>query len=250
MTTKNPIPTEMNSRIVNIKEVTGKPRIGGIEMLCGYRTNLVYIIFSISLVVGMGLGCITTDLITEEKTFTGFTAIDAGNGFHLRITQGSEYSITVTTNEDFMENITVNKTGDTLTIGLKPGNYDIEKVILRARITLPALNELVLSGGAHCRARGFDSNEFVLNVGGGSHVDELSGSANNLIVRASGGSHLSLGNFKAKYANVTLLSGSHATIYVDGNLDADARGGSHLYYKGNPTLGDISESGGSHVTKR
>jgi hypothetical protein len=207
-------------------------------------------IFTVVLAVGASLGCITTNLVTEEKTFTGFTAINAGSGFHLTITQGSEYSITVTTSEDFMENIAVNKSGDTLTIGLKPGNYHLEKVTLRARITLSELNELVLSGGAHCKASGFDSNEFVLNAGGGSHVDELSGSANKLIVRASGGSHLSLGNFKAKDANVTLLNGSHATIFVDGTLDADARGGSHLYYRGNPTLGSIKESGGSFVRKR
>lgn len=219
-------------------------------MLHCYRREIVFIVSSMALVVGMGLGCITTNLVTEEKTFTDFTAIDAGNGFHLTITQGSKYSITITTTEDFMANIAVNKTGDTLTIGLKPGNYNIEDVILRAKITLPELNELVLSGGAHCSAKGFDSTEFILNAGGGSRVNGLSGSADNLIVKASGGSHLSLGNFKARNANVTLLSGSHATIYVDGTLDADARGGSYLYYGGNPTLGSIQESGGSHISKK
>lgn len=219
-------------------------------MLRGYTREIVSSVFSMALVVGMGLGCITTNLVTEEKAFTGFTVIDAGSGFHLKITQGSEYSITITTEEDFMQNIAVNKTGDTLTIGLKPGNYVMEDVVLRARIALPELNELVLSGGAHCSAKGFDSTEFVLNAGGGSWVNELSGSADSLIVRASGGSHLSLGNFRAKDANVTLLSGSHATIHVDGTLDADVRGGSHLYYKGSPTLGSIQESGGSHVSKR
>jgi hypothetical protein len=218
-------------------------------MLRAYRWELVFSIFLFAL-VGAGLGCIMANLVSEEKTFTGFTAIDAGNGFHLTITQGSEYSITITTNEDFMKNIAVDKSGDKLIIGLKPGNYQMEKVTLRAKISMPELNELVLSGGAHCTARGFDSNEFVLNAGGGSHVDELSGSTDNLIIMASGGSHLKLGNFKAKYANVTLLSGSHATIYVDGTLDADARGGSHLYYRGNPTLGSIQESGGSHVSEK
>jgi hypothetical protein len=218
-------------------------------MLRTYRRELVLGVFSVVL-MGMGLGCITANLVSEEKTFTGFKAIDAGSGFHLTITQGSEYSITITTKEDFMENIAVNKTGGKLTLGLKPGNYNMEEVILRARITMPELNELVLSGGAHCIARDFDSTNFVLDAGGGSHVDDLSGSTDNLIIKASGGSHLSLGNFKAKDANVTLSGGSHATIYVDGTLDADASGGSHLYYRGNPTLGSIEESGGSHVSKR
>lgn len=197
-----------------------------------------YLPFSLGPITGSG------KLVTKEKTFSDFTIVDAEKGFEVEITESSSYSISVTADGNVINRITVSKKGDTLFIGLKPGDY--RSVTLKAKITMPEFNELQLSGGSHGLVTGFSSDEFVLGLSGGSHV-EMEGAANDLTISASGGSSLDLSGFTVTDAKVNLDGGSRGTINLDGRLDANLSGGSHLLYIGEPTMGDINISGGSTV---
>ena len=209
------------------------------------------------------------DLVTEEKDFSDFTIVEVGSGFEVEITQSSSYSINITADDNLFDHIQVSKTGDTLTIRLKWG-YSYQNVTLRAEITTLELYELEFSGGTHGTVEGFSSShEFVLELSGGSsligdfttsgdaqftlsggsHLIELDGAANDLRISASSGSDLELSNFPVHDASVNLSGGSQATINLDGRLDADLSGGSHLEYNGDPTMGDIKTSGGSTLEK-
>ena len=192
------------------------------------------------------------NLVTLDKSFSDFTAIDAGWGFEVTITKSDTYSVSITVDDNMVDNIQVSKSGSTLNIGLKPGSYN--RLTLKANINLPLLRELQLSGGSHGFVNGFDvppyySGDFILGLSGGSHA-EMEGSANKISVEASGGSHLDLTDFPVHNAHVDLSGGSHATINIDGRLDADLSGGSRLYYIGEPTLGDIDISGGSILARK
>jgi hypothetical protein len=87
-------------------------------------------------------------------------------------------------------------------------------------------------------------------LSGGSHLRDLDGAANDLRISASSGSHLDLAEFLVHDASVNLSGGSHATINLDGRLDADLSGGSHLFYIGDPTMGDIDTSGGAIISRK
>ena len=212
-------------------------------------------------VVGSG------NLVTEEKDFSDFAIVEVGSGFEVEISQSSSYSINVTADDNVLDHIEVSKTGDTLKIRLKWG-YSYQSVTLRAEIAMPELYELEFSGGTHGTVGGFSSShEFVLGLSGGSSFSgdfttsgdaqftlsggsrliELDGAANDLRISASSGSHLELSDFHVHDASVNFSGGSHATINLDGRLDADLSGGSHLRYRGEPTMGDIQTSGGSTV---
>jgi hypothetical protein len=218
-------------------------------------------------VVGSG------NLITQEFDLSDFTAVNVGSGFEVEITQSSSFSINITADDNMFDYIEVFKTSEKLTIRLKWG-YSYESAKARDRptkITMPTLYELELSGGTHGTIEGFSSShEFVLELSGGSsligdfktsgdaqftlsggsHLIELEGAANDLHVSASSGSHLELSDFHVNDGNVNLSGGSHATINLEGRLDADLSGGSHLEYRGDPTMGDIQTSGGSTVGKK
>jgi hypothetical protein len=210
------------------------------------------------------------NLVTQEKFFSDFSAVHAGNGFAVEITQSSSYSIKITADDNAIDYVEVFKTGDTLTIRLKLG-YSYQSLTLRGRITMPELHELELSGGTLGTVEGFSSaHEFVAELSGGSHLDgdfatagdaqftlsggshlsELYGAARDLRASASSGSHLDLSDFPVRDADVNLSGGSHATINLDGRLDADLSGGSHLFYIGNPAMGDIDTSGGSSISRK
>ncbi len=205
----------------------------------------------------------------EEEKFTDFTIVEVGWGFEVEIMQSNSYSVSVTADDNLFDYIEVSKTDNRLTIGLKWG-YSYQSVTLRARITMPDLHELQLSGGTHGTVEGFSSShEFILGLSGGSHLSGdfktsedaqftlsggsqligLDGAANDLRISASGGSGLGLSDFSVHDASVNLSGGSSATINLDGRLDADLSDGSSLSYVGDPTMGDIKKSGGSTVEK-
>ena len=212
-------------------------------------------------VVGSG------ELVTEEKDFTDFTIVEVGWGFEVKVDQSDSYSISIKADDNMFDYIEVSQTEDTLTIGLKWG-YNYQNVTLRAEITMPNLYELEFSGGTHGTVEEFtSSHDFILELSGGSHLSgdfttsadaefilsggshliKLEGAANNLIISGSGGSHLDLSDFTVHDATVNLSGGSHATVNLDGKLDGDVSGGSHLKYVGDPTTVDVNTSGGSTV---
>jgi hypothetical protein len=142
----------------------------------------------------------------------------------------------------------VRKDGDTLKIGLDPGDY--ARVNLVARITMPSLNDIEFSGGTRGEISGFTSTrDFEVDLSGGSWVI-IDGSAGDLVMDASGGSHFDFSEFTVNDADVELSGGSNGSVYVGGRLDADFSGGAHLDYYGDPELGSIETSSGSTISPK
>jgi hypothetical protein len=187
--------------------------------------------------------------VTENRQFSDFSSVSVSSGFAFIITQSDSFSVKTTTNENIQNYIQVSKSGDTLSVGLKPG-YSIATSILRVEIAMPTLNRLELSGGTHGTASGFIStNNFEIDASGGSGV-QIQGQATDLIVNGSGGSQLNLSDFSVRNADVNLSGGAQTEINASGRIDANISGGSQLYYSGNPTLGNINRSGGATIQKR
>jgi len=206
------------------------------------------------------------NLKTEVMEFSDFSALDIGYGFEVEITRSSSYSVSITGDRNVFNRIEVSKSGDNLRIGLKPGIV-YSRLTLKAKITLPELVNFEASGGTHGTVEGFNaSNKFVLELSGGSNIRmmdmvfeeldadlsggssiEIDGEATDLTLEASSGSSLDLEDLQVHDANIVLSGGSHGTIKLDGRLDADLSGGSRLEYIGEPTMGNITTSGGSSI---
>jgi hypothetical protein len=87
-----------------------------------------------------------------------------------------------------------------------------------------------------------------LELSGGSWV-EISGNGKNLSVDGSGGSNFKLKNFSVENVNAELSGGSQVVITMNGELNTDQSGGSHLTYYGKASIGNTDFSGGSGVSK-
>lgn len=216
-------------------------------------------------VVGSG------NLVTVERDFSDFTSVEVGSGFEVEVTQSGFYRILLTADDNLLDDdyIDVSKTGDALEIRLKWG-YSYQNVTLKARITMPELYELELSGGTFGVIEDFSSShDFVLelsggssligdfttsgdatlSLSGGSRLIELDGSANDLQISASSGSNLDLSDFPVQDARVNLNGGSHAIVNFEGRLDGNLSGGSNLQYIGDPAKEFVSTTGGSTVAQ-
>ena len=246
-------------------------------------------LFILGLLVGCdrGEGVVrgSGNLDTREMDFSGFTCVEVSHAFEVEIVQSGSYSVSITADDNLFEYIKVSREGETLEIGLEPGDY--RDITLRAEITMPDLYELNLSGATRGTAQGFSSSrDFILDLSGASSLDmrdmsagdikadisgasratgditagdgdfdvsgastvQLQGSARDIVIEASGASRVELGDFLVNNADVNLSGASQATVNLDGRLDADLSGASNLRYIGEPTMGNIHTSGGSVIS--
>lgn len=238
-------------------------------------TLIVAAILAVALLIpGLSAGCEgisvtgSGNLTTETFNFSDFTRVEAQSGFQIEVTQSSAFSIEVTADDNIHQFIEVEKSGETLSIRLR-GNRFYHSVTLEAKITMPELYKIELSGGSQASITGFSSShDFEADMSGGSQLSgditagdaefelsggsqvTLEGEADDLVIDASGGSHLDLEDFPVDNATIQLSGGGRATINVSGTLDVDLSGGSRVIYVGEPTDINIEASGDSTVSKK
>jgi hypothetical protein len=211
---------------------------------------LIVVLFAVGLLPGgqihfgtVGSGHATT----EQVNISDFTAISASHGFNVVITQGSTYSVKVTTDDNLQQYVDVHKSGSTLYVGLKSG-LGISTSQLKVEITMSNLTNLQLSGGSQATAQNLNlSGNLGIDFSGGSRAT-LSGTAVDLTVSGSGGSNINLQDLQVNNARVDLSGGSQAKVNASGRLDVNLSGGSQLQYRGNPTMGSQDISGGSRIS--
>lgn len=224
--------------------------------------------------------------VTKSYGFTGFNRVTADSGFAVTVTQGAEYAVSVTVDDNLVEeHLKVELDGETLRIGLEP-LWAYRDLTLEATVTMPGLTGIEASGASTVSASGFASGdplaltasgastmtligagagEVGLELSGASRLEgeleaqeltgeisgagavELRGSIQRLQLDASGGSRFELLGLPAVDADLRLSGGSRGAVTVTGTLNADVSGGSRLEYAGSPQLGSVDSSGGSVV---
>jgi hypothetical protein len=206
----------------------------------------------------------------REYSISDFTAVETGSGIEVRIEQSDEYRVTLFASEGFMDRIRVERTGETLRIrvvswfpfGFLSGPFGSARV----EITMPRLERVrasggapvtlhmdeggakvavELSGGSRCQGT-LRCAALSLGASGGGRAD-MQGSADDLVLYGSGGAVFTLGEFTVRRADVRLAGGSSARLMAQDELSVEGSGGSHVTYRGSPSLHRQSLSGGSWI---
>jgi hypothetical protein len=205
--------------------------------------------------------------ISKKYDFKDFTGVSVSHGMHLKITQSDSYYIEVKADERDFKYLSVEKDGDGLDFYINKRNYRLRNEI-EITITMPALTNLQLSGGAmgyftmDLSSMSFDlslsggaqskgelkCSDINLQLSGGSQVS-LEGKGENANINGSGGSIFHLKKFSVKDVNAQLSGGSQVKITMNGTLNTAQSGGSEITYYGKIDLGNTSFSGGSGIHK-
>ena len=169
---------------------------------------------------------------TRDYALDGFTGIQATGGFQVTVTGGDSYKVSVTSDDNVLDSISVKKQAKDLVISFDTSKYSsIRTTKLQVAVTLPELESVRLNGGSSLQSVGAAPKSM------------------NLSINANGGSKVDLGGMAADKVSVTLNGGSRATVNAKTSLDYDLNGGSQLRYTGNPTIGSHKSEGGSQATK-
>jgi hypothetical protein len=205
-------------------------------------------------------------LLTKTLSLGEFNKIDASGAFQVDVTQGATCSVVVTADDNVWDSLDVRNDGGTLYLGTKSGSYS--NTHLSARIVLPHLSALTLSGATNGTIDGFNdaAGQMDLTVDGASKLEgelrqarvtldiagastaTLHGTAESLHITLSGASHSGLEDLPSDDVRADISGASNATVTARRKLDYDVSGASHLSYTGSPTVGQADVSGASSVT--
>ena len=208
------------------------------------------------------------NMATNTFDFSDFTEVEAANGFQVELSQSNSYSIEITTDDNVQQYLDVSRSDNTLRIKLT-GYRSYRSITLKAKVNMPDLHGISLSGGSQAEVAGFNlshgfsaalsggsglegnitTGEAEFDLSGGSRVT-LAGSAKDLVINSSGGSKVVLESFPVGNADINISGGGNATINVSGTMDINLSGGSKVIYTGKPRIGDVNLSGGSTFRKR
>jgi len=248
--------------------------------LIGVATLLLSGCYTIGQVVGAG------PIIEKNYDYKDFNGIEISSTFNVDVTHSDTFSITVSTQENIINHVDVRLSGNTLIIRLKPGSYTYAD--LRAKVTLPELTKLVISGASRAEVTGFisaknldmvvsgasqlnidiEAGETSVEGSGASRLNgklkaldsdfevsgasrcELEGSGNSIDLGVSGASQASLTNFPVKNATLNVSGASRSLVNISGTLNVEVSGASTVEYFGNPSLGKVSVTGASTLRNK
>ena len=227
----------------------------------------------------------------EQKTlqyeYSNFSNIQVEGAFDVEIAQSNVHSVEITAGENILKKVKIEQNGSTLKIGIEPVSFFWNRGNSRpqAKITMPEIVILDVSGASKVTAKGFSSTkDFKLTLSGASTSDidieaydasialtgaskvsgnftghnvrldiagastaQLDGKGNNINLQASGASTVDLSSLASNDVRVDLSGASRAEVLNNGKLDIFLSGASKLQYGGSPEMGTIEVSGGSTI---
>lgn len=149
---------------------------------------------------------------TKDFELADFTTVEVGSAFDVEIEQSATYSVQIIASESILDNVVVEKSGETLRIGVREFGMIFGSRHYEARITLPELSILKITGSTQGTATGFKSaRDLKVEVSGASDLD-LEAEAGSFSAIVTGSSEL---NAKVKSTDATIKLGGASDAKLD-----------------------------------
>jgi len=183
---------------------------------------------------------------TETRNLSGFKGIKAGGAVKLEVAVQKDFGVTVETDDNLLEYITTEVSGDTLIIGSKDR---ISPTLISVKVSMPELTGLDVSGATTAMVNGAKTDSLKLEASGASKV-KIDGEVKTLEIDASGASGIDAENLLAENAQAEASGASSSIVNASNQVEAIASGASTVTYMGNPTNITQNSSGASTIKKR
>ncbi|MGI9035128.1 MAG: head GIN domain-containing protein [Pyrinomonadaceae bacterium] len=183
----------------------------------------------------------------ETRNLTGFNKIEASGAVKTEITVGKDFGVNVEADDNLLQYIKTDVSGDTLKI-YSEGSIS-PKTKINVKISMPELAKLDISGASTAMATNVKGDSLELKARGASEI-KVEGETKDLNAEASGASKIDAENLKSETANVDSSGASTVTVSPANDLKADASGASSVYYTGEPKNIKQDASGASSIKKK
>ncbi len=213
------------------------------------------------------------ELTSESRDIGSFEEVQLDGAGRLIITQGAAESLEISAEDNIIEELTSQVTGDTLILGFRDQSWRrsvIPTEVIRYELTVTDLTKITLNGAGEVTMDTLktDSLDIGINGAGRIAINELT-VAENLNIKIIGAGTIELagtasnqsisidgtGNFRAEDLhtdNTTIeINGlGNGTVWVEDTLDISIKGAGNVTYYGDPHVtqnitgaGDIDNRG-------
>jgi hypothetical protein len=186
----------------------------------------------------------------------------------VNITGPFSIEVILSTDENLVDRVLVSLEDRTLKLKIQaPASFF--PTSLKVRISMPKINNLILTDEATASLSGFpliagfnlvlknasslngylEAENIYFDISGGSQVN-LQGQGQKLQLQCTGQSEVDLTDLVLKSANVRVIEASQATLNINGRFDVAMEGASKIFYLGNPIFYNTSVSGGSTMSRK
>ncbi len=234
--------------------------------------GLFFLLLNISLVSAQNEKSVVLDANVEMRKASGFTSIEVSGSIDLFLSQGTEEGVAVSASSDeIRERIKAEVRGNTLHIYLDGKGLNWKKWSnnkMKAYVSFINISGIEASGACNVKTSGkIKSTDLTIEMSGASDFTgelsvnklkieasgasnfRLSGSATNATIEASSASNIKAYELKVDNCKITTTGASDARITVNKELNAQASGGSSIYYRGEGLIRDINTSGAANVKR-
>lgn len=198
-------------------------------------------------------------LVKQDRSVSPFTEIEAGSAFEIIMVQGEPLTVTVETDDNYLEKITTTVRGNRLIVessGLK------NPTAMKVYIQMPELTLMDLSGAARADSKGeFKTNNLNIEASGASKINmtidaqqvksdisgaskvKLVGKAVSLDADISGAAMLEALKLISQVVTVDISGAGKARVYAIDELNAQLSGAGNLAYFEDPDLKKLNQQG-------
>lgn len=187
-----------------------------------------------------------------------FNGISVSSGIDLYLIRGNTEALNIQSDASTLKEIEVVESNGMLTIRFRD-HFNWNRILsskpVKAYLNYKTLLSIKASGGSDVYTQNLlETSDLTISASGGAdlklqiscanlsiHISggsdaDLNGRAENMTASLSGGSDLNAYNLMVSSAKVSASGGADAKISVTRALDANATGGSDIYFKGNPAV--------------
>jgi hypothetical protein len=179
--------------------------------------------------------------ISKTYELTDFDRIEIAGVYDLDVSVGGAFSVEISGPEAEMARVDARVENGELILDREDGKGHWRKLGLNARITLPALTAVSVSGVVDGDVVGIAAEQFRADLSGVGDLD-LSGECGDLTVNVSGVGDLDAEALKCKNVDVNVSGVGEASVYASESVDATISGIGEISVYGSPPR--VEKNGG------
>ncbi len=196
------------------------------------------------------------EIVTTNRNERDFKSVKTGGSFDVYLTQGDNYEIRITGDENLLQYVETRVENGVLRIRHRKGVNLRPTEDMKVYITAPRFAEVSLAGSGKIVAetnltsdskikfsiagsgdilmKDVNAPQVSVNIAGSGKA-EATGATRDIAIDVAGSGDVIMKNLKAENAKVEIAGSGNVWLYASMKLDVRVAGGGDIHYYGNPT---------------
>lgn len=155
---------------------------------------------------------------TRSFDYSDFSKIELSTSADLRVTISDEYSIIVTGDQDRIDRMEIDRSGDELEISSRGRRFSLfgrnDSGYVNIAITMPDIEEMEINGSGDAEIIGIDNEEILLNINGSGDL-YVTGKSESVVIEINGSGDVEMDK----------VAGDDVFIEINGSGNVEFNGG-------------------------